>query len=576
MASRQPLPSLAHTAPTASRPDDTMDDDSVVESISEHIEIGSDASDVDDEDEPFGDDGREHMDRDHLNKRRQLFGIDDENMSSKFGMNNDSLDRLLSGDNIAQHFKIENDIDGSNDITGSHDVHLPDVASKNSSRITTNASDMTDELHGAATGWDDNMGGGAAAAATTSTRTNQDDRRSEKSPDDDDVILINDNEISIKSLKNLQTKSATRESSANTSSEVSDFMIENNESLSVRDIELDDSENVERSDERANSASQSRETSDYARTKSNDLSHHSASSSDNVVVKNIINEAIDKLPISIEQQSDQMTDRSHDGVIDDEDTGDTDEADRRGAVNVIINEAIDSLPIKQCTRISRDSLSEIAEDDEEMTIEILEMNVDQLDAIAIQHTDDAQLAEEPPQMIRINMQQSSTRAMDEPTAAANPTMISMISVDEASHITLTNAANCGPTTPQRQQLQSGASAFFADEINVNLMHMQNKIKELHDMAAGKYNCMIPSTSTFGVSSVGDVFSNSRRDSLKDQPQSARDSTSITTNSTEYRTFQDEYFNLNKVRREDISQCVFICMIIGRFFLFTDVRLTCGH
>lgn len=79
---------------------------------------------------------------------------------------------------------------------------------------------------------------------------------------------------------------------------------------------------------------------------------------------------------------------------------------------------------------------------------------------------------------------------------------------------------------------------FESELNLNLVHMQNKIKELQNLSSGKY-AAIP----LDLAGIG------RRDSLidsvKDFPQSGRESTSITTNSTEYRPFQDEYFRVSK-------------------------------
>lgn len=80
-----------------------------------------------------------------------------------------------------------------------------------------------------------------------------------------------------------------------------------------------------------------------------------------------------------------------------------------------------------------------------------------------------------------------------------------------------------------------AVAKFQDELNLNLMHLQNKIKELQNIHAGKY-----SVGYFDLP----LLSSSRRDSLKDF-QSGRDSTSLTTNSTEYRPFQDEYSRVSK-------------------------------
>lgn len=75
---------------------------------------------------------------------------------------------------------------------------------------------------------------------------------------------------------------------------------------------------------------------------------------------------------------------------------------------------------------------------------------------------------------------------------------------------------------------------FESEFNLNLVDMQNKIKELQNLSIGKYAAL-----DLPISGRRD----SLKDSLKDYPQSGRESTSITTNSTEYRPFQDEYFRV---------------------------------
>lgn len=528
MAHRQSLPPLKTTS--VSHQDDTMDEDSLAESISEHIEIGSDASD-DDAADPFG--NRHQMDTDHLNKRRQLFGIEDENISSKFGIDNDNLDRLLSGDNIAQHFKVD---DRHKDDTDSHGAHQqrshPDIASKNSSNATSDGDGGgVDKSHNEPETVGDSSGGAAATAASpiASSHAGNDSRNKEVNiQDDDDVILINDNEISIKSLKNLQIKSVATQSNANTSSEVSDLLNENDDSLSMRDIELSES---------SGGKENSRNAKPKADGHSNDQSH--STNSDRIVIKAIINEAIDQLPMDASPNLDNAGNQS-DGNVPDE----IDDPDRHGEMNAIINEAIENLPIKQCTRISRDSLSEIPEDDEEMTIEILEITDNPSRANVIEPSDDGQLSRmsEQKKVLTVNLEQNPNRTFNEGLNANNPTMASITSVDDISHNTIENASD-SPARPR----SDAANLLFENELNVNLMHMQNKIKELQDLSAGKYSCMIQSSSIFGAATTSDGFSSSRRDSLKDQPQSGRDSTSITTNSTEYRTFQDEYFNLNKVR-----------------------------
>lgn len=79
---------------------------------------------------------------------------------------------------------------------------------------------------------------------------------------------------------------------------------------------------------------------------------------------------------------------------------------------------------------------------------------------------------------------------------------------------------------------------FEDELNLNLIHMQNKIKELQNINAGKY-----SVGLFDLQMLSSSRRNSLRDSLKDFPQSGRESTSLATNTTEYQPFQDEYFRV---------------------------------
>lgn len=102
-----------------------------------------------------------------------------------------------------------------------------------------------------------------------------------------------------------------------------------------------------------------------------------------------------------------------------------------------------------------------------------------------------------------------------------------------------------PTTDSEQPVSSAvteinyesSNRLFESEVDINLLHMQNKIRELQNIAAGKYHLNTV------LNLPADGGSSSRRDSLKDFPQSGRESTSITTNSTEYKTFQEEYLQV---------------------------------
>lgn len=82
--------------------------------------------------------------------------------------------------------------------------------------------------------------------------------------------------------------------------------------------------------------------------------------------------------------------------------------------------------------------------------------------------------------------------------------------------------------------KSDVNISMSNELNHYLTNIESKIKELHSVDLARL--------------LGNDASNSRRDSLKDSlkdlPQSSREAISITTTSTEYRPFQDEYFRVS--------------------------------
>lgn len=74
---------------------------------------------------------------------------------------------------------------------------------------------------------------------------------------------------------------------------------------------------------------------------------------------------------------------------------------------------------------------------------------------------------------------------------------------------------------------------FDSVVSLNMLQiMENRVKELEEIVAGKDVCL----------AALNMQLDSRRNSIKEIPPSARDSYSLATVSTEYRTYQDEYVN----------------------------------
>lgn len=576
MAHLPPLLSSTGTAPAKPNTNDDIEEDSLADSISEHIEIESG-------DEEDASSNSNAINAINQNKRRQLFGIDDEDIAPRFGFHSDNLDNLLSGDNIAQHFKVDDiNANDESDADEEEDAHADrESTDEGGENVAVDIHQRSDISIGSKNSSNPKLDEKVTVGGTESLRTNsirrgeeaggssavagEDHSQKGAESQDDDVILINDNEISIKSLKNQQTgEISATQSNQNTTSDVSDLVNENDdESISVEDLieQQDRSEKVEEkvlSEPKEASTFEKSETLSRHSNKPEEMSKHSTGdgeksdavqshtsaakselkensqsvvsekvamakrASDNQEIRSIINEAIDHLPL--DPESDEGSPSAPDKDIKD-----------------IINEAIDSLPIKQCVRISRDSLSEIPEDDEEqLTIEIIEEAENPSDFIATEHKHPT----EDPKTSTIFTLKSETKMADTPQRDATKNYNESVNnVTDLDNISLDTIRDLD--SPRVRS--DSANLMYANELNINLVHMQNKIKELQDLTAGKYNCMIPTPSIFNVAGVsGDGFSSSRRDSLKDQPQSGRDSTSIATDSTEYRTFQEEYFNLTKV------------------------------
>lgn len=433
MANINPIAAQSDQNPSSNdndKPDDDEFEDSLNISISEHIseEIENYDSNI-----TSAEDSIEKSKRDFvLSKRRQLFDIgnDDEGhknrpgeglTSSKFDIDNDAA--LLSGDNIAQHFKVDDSRPGNEpserqgvEVHASEHSLSPKITEEKSNEVEAAENDSVDHSQSdtQSNGDQKEIGGKDSEGATAAVAA---------SGDENDVILINDHEISIHTLKKLQTQQASSHSASdpnvsanqNTSSDISDLLHENSTSQKKDEIEV---KSVSRSDD-------DRSEPEAARSA---VANQSAS--------------IWMGFETVEEKQQEMKE--------------------------IIDGAIGKLPI-----------------DKTLT---------------------------PAPLVTV-ANSATTTDSEQPASSA---------------VTEINYEN--------------NNRLFESELDANLIHIQNKIRELQNIAAGKYHL----NTILNTSADIQGGSSSRRDSLKDFPQSGRESTSITTNSTEYKTFQEEYLQVSSV------------------------------
>lgn len=428
-----PIAAQSDRKPSSSEHDKQEDDEfedslniSISEQISEEIEDNSNITSAED--------SIEQSKRDlALSKRRQLFNIGnddegpaepgDELVYSKFDIDNDAA--LLSGVNIAQHFKVDDsgpaveptekqntEIDVSGVSVSQHSLSLK-ITEEKSSEVEAAENDSVGDAQSAipsnADQEEEGEGDGAAAVVATSA-------------DENDVILINDHEISICTLKKLQTEQTPTHSASdpnvstnqNTTSDISDLLNENSPSQNKEEIQV-------------KSLSQSED----------DLPETGAAKS------NVVTNSASIVEMEVETFEEKQQEMKE-----------------------IINEAVDKLPIGRSLGLAQSA----------------------------------------------TVGNSATTTDSEPPAS--------------SAVTEINYEN--------------NNRLFEKELDVNLLHMQNKIQELQSIAAGKYHL----NTVLNLPTEIQCGSSSRRDSLKDFPQSGRESTSITTNSTEYKTFQEEYLQVS--------------------------------
>lgn len=417
MANKNPIASQSDRNPL-SKDNDKQDDDEFEDSlnisISEHIseEIENDDSNI-----TSAEDSIEKSKRDFgLSRRRQLFDIgndDDDALQPREGsmFSKFEIDIDLSGENIAQHFRVVDNPPANEPSTGIHvSGHSlsPKITEEKSSEVEAALDDSVGDAPSAmqSNAGEDEMGrdesDGAAAAA---------------SGEENDVILINDHEVSIHTLKKQQTQQPSVHSvsdpnasaNQNTTSDISDLLNENSVSQQKDEIQV---KSVSQSDE------------DKSKPEAAKLT---------VVHENA----------SVEREIETIEEKQQE-------------------IKEIINEVVDKLPI------------------------------------------DKTLA---------------------PVQAATV----------ANSATTTDSEQPASTAVTEIGYESSNNRLFERELDVNLIHMQEKIRELQNIAAGKYQLdtvlNLPAEFQAGPSS---------------RPQSGRESTSITTNSTEYKTFPEEYFQVSSV------------------------------
>lgn len=489
----------------AAKSEDDFEDSlnvSISEHISEEIESNNNSSAVDDSIEKPA----LRFDQSMTEKKRKLFDFDDSDRSdaidnegirmfSKFDAIH--LDESLAGDNIAKHFLVEKPetsthrsvnepVDNRTTNITQHrtkcdELKIDDVKDDGAVKpsttnvSTTSTSNVIDEMQQ------------SKDSSNLTDLTHQSDSHksvnNNKSNEKCDVILINDQEISIHSLKeNLQrqrSRSDIIKSNQNTTSDFSDLQNEENakDQRSIDELSINDvSERVEsHSDDGEIEVDRSKSTSDkISNSKSDTVSETNNENSDENIKKCKPIEEENSLPeLSIieEVSADQEHSSSHQHPVECN-------FDKKNEVRKIIDDAVNKLPLDKENRLP----------------------IDELVSIGSKHL--------------TSSQNSTTTDATVYTAFAKP---------YEPH-----------TIPSN----------FLEECNINLIHMENKIQELHNMNAGKY-----SASFFDYPLISSSRRDSLRESLKDFPQSGRDSYSINTTSTEYRPFQTEY---HLVSRNKIS------------------------
>lgn len=519
--------------PNASKESDDIEEDSLNISISEHIseEIESNNNLSIGSDDSITDDNKEaRFDKLLMtDKKRKLFDIDSDEEEdgrgtagdakktdfstrfSNFGISNENLDTLLSGDNIAQHFK---DADTNTTDEDKHekiekfskdDDENIKSHTKNSFNPKLDENSMNDGANASAAvsgssirhishSKSDNSGISAKSRGVSENVVNE-ASVSKRSKLQDDVILINDHEISINSLKSLQEQPVEQ----NTASDVSELVNEENVSSTKGDSELHNSNSG--SGKRSTGAKPTDSGTNEISNNKHDI--HSGGSTPKLFSRN---QSISEI-FSINEELD--FNQSEENLL-----------EKKGEMRKILNEAIEKLPIdskNSVSRINSDSIQTVRDNSQDKELILIENNGSQVTELS-------------------RCEKNQNRMGSTPSIVTEQINVILKPLAMAKNEVETVSSSATETK---------FDPIFEKELNINLNQIQNRIRELQDLTAGKLNISAMGNSPFD--------SESRRDSLKDLPQSGRESSSIITNCTEYKTFQEEYF---KVNMEIFSKFVF--------------------
>lgn len=462
---------------------------SISEHISEEIESNNNSSAVDDSIErpPM------QLTQSLAVKKRQLFDFDDSDRSdtndgdgirmfSKF-----NLEESLSGENIAKHFTTDSaEMVAATAIPSHSGVNEP-IASQSISQRTIKSDEL--KIANANDGAVNTTPAAATAAtpfaeATSSSSKTIDDMQ--KSKDSSNLIEVAQQSDSHKSVGDDRANGKN------------DVILINDHEISIHSLM-----ELQRQRSRTDIANQNT-TSDISDLQAEDNAKEQRSIDDLSM-----NESSEKVESGAADESDRsksekVSDPKSDSQSEKNEMNDSDEN------------------IKKCQRIDDDSslheqlsvIEEVSAADEQSNHQLAESNSDKKNEMR-KIIDDA-----------VNKLPLDKENRPPPTAD-EALSIGSRQLGSSQNSTTTDGTVYTAFGKPSEVPPPILPSHFGDDFNLNL----NKIKEIQN--------------SIGKSSAGNYFeypllSSSRRDSLKDFAQSGRESSSITTNSTEYQGFQDEF------------------------------------
>lgn len=455
-------------------------EDSLNVSISEHISEEIESNEAEDSiDMPAF-----QIDQKFLEKKRKLFNFDDSDKSDAAGSDglrkftkfdtsddDDKFDEFLSGENIAKHFIVENETVASQPSVNER----VQSASKHITNSDNTKIDATDDGDASNNQIETNVS--TSQRGSDENEATKNSSRLENDQNINDVILINDHEISITSLKQLQKQrshSDTDQSAANQTNQ--------NTTSDISDLLNEDKEQKTNDDISMASVNDSRPTSSKREDdKSEERSEHSSKS---------------------KRSKEDFESQDKDEVMEIAET------------------------IQKCKPVSIESPVELSVIEEESAAEEMSSNRNLVESNSDKKNEIRKMLNEAVDKLPLEKENRPPNLRDE-----------LLSIDSKYLNSSQNSTTTDGTVYNafaKTVIPFDLDSNFESELNLNLIHMQNKIKELQNFSIGKYSVL-----DLPVSGRRD----SLKDSLKDYPQSGRESTSITTNSTEYRPFQDEYFRV---------------------------------